>query len=235
MQHEGKKPSKTARSAQYEEKAEADVETVVEGIVFKASARPHNWGSGGRPGAGAGGARSKPKEKILPVRLKMGGVATPIAKKGAARKYPSWSCTKCTYQHDQVKGEASLRKCVMCGASRRLHGAEEAPVSTAAPRPPPPPPRLSNASSAAHGHSFMCEGAAAPLKGRALNAWPHPHSRPAWRTLGGCESKAVRAAEASQSAEEVFSQLKPEANFCQGCRDHLLMPPQTYRSLTPLP
>ena len=168
MEHPGKKPSKKARSAQYEGEAEEAVETVVEGITFRASARPYNWGGAeGRSDGVTGGARSTPKAKILPVKLRMTGISRdpPITKK--ARNYPTWACTKCTYRHDQVNGEASLRKCVMCGSSRRLHGAEveQAAVSSAAaPRPPPPPPRLSNAASAAHGHSFMCEGAAAVEK-----------------------------------------------------------------------
>ena len=208
MEQPGKKPSKKARSAQNEEEAEEAVETVVEGITFRASARPLSWGgAGGRPEGGAGGARSTPKEKILPVKLRMTGISRdpPIAKK--ARNYPTWACTKCTYQHDQVNGEASLRKCVMCGASRRLHGAEvEAAVSSAAaPRPPPPPPRLSNAASAAHGHSFMCEGAAAVEKAclecLALSPWAAFF----WRTLG-CEGKAVE-----QRAEEVSQPLCREA------------------------
>ena len=209
MKQPGKKPSKKARSAQYEEEAEEAVETVVEGITFRASARPLSWGgAGGRPEGGAGGARSTPKEKILPVKLRMTGISRdpPIAKK--ARNYPTWACTKCTYQHDQVNGEASLRKCVMCGASRRLHGAEvEAAVSSAAaPRPPPPPPRLSNAASAAHGHSFMCEGAAAVEKAclecLALSPWAAFF----WRTLG-CEGKAVE----QRAAEEVSQPLCREA------------------------
>lgn len=166
MEHPGKQPSqKKARSAQHEEDAEEDVETVVEGITFRASARPHNWRARGRPGgAGAGGARSKPKEKILPVKLRMTGVRRdpPITSIKKARNYPPWACTKCTYQHNQINGEASLRKCVMCGASRGFQGAEaEATISSAAAPRPPPPPRLSNAASTTKGHSFMCEGAAA--------------------------------------------------------------------------
>ena len=165
----------------------------MEGITFRASARPYNWGGpGGRPDAGA--ARSTPKAKILPVKLRMTGISRdpPITKK--ARNYPTWACTKCTYRHDQVNGEASLRKCVMCGSSRRLHGAEveQAAVSSAAaPRPPPPPPRLSNAASAAHGHSFMCEGAAAVEKACPECLTLSPWAAWFWRRLVAARAKPL--------------------------------------------
>ena len=153
------------RTAQPAQEDEGDVETIVEGVIFRASARPLNWGARGRPVGGGG--KSKPEAKILPVRLRVKGISRepPIAKKTTARVFPSWACTKCTYQHD-IKSERRLRKCIMCGVTRR-HGADVAISAAVAPRPPPPGDRLprpsvsSSASSTAHGHSFMCEGAAA--------------------------------------------------------------------------
>lgn len=117
---EGEEPSeKSARSAQHQEGAD---EIIIEGITFRASARPHNWGLGR---GWAGGARSKPKETaFLPVKLRMANISRDrvpaIAKKAAARNYPSWACAECTYQHEQVNGEASLRKCTMCGTPRPI-------------------------------------------------------------------------------------------------------------------
>ena len=164
---EGEEPSeKSARSAQHQEGAD---EVIIEGITFRASARPHNWGLGR---GGAGGARSKPKETAFPpaVKLRMTNISRDrvpaIAKKAAARNYPSWACAECTYQHEQVNGEASLRKCTMCGTPRPIRrprpretGVKPAVSSAAAqPRPllsntastvprvgaPPPPHFLTN-------------------------------------------------------------------------------------------
>ena len=111
---EGEEPSqKRARSAQHEEGAD---EVVIERVIFRASVRPHNWGrSKGPPDAGAGGAWSEPKETAFPpVKLRMTGISRDqvpaIAKKAVVRNYPSWACVECTYQHEQVNGEAWRRQ-----------------------------------------------------------------------------------------------------------------------------
>eukprot|EP00321_Phaeocystis_globosa_P008492 CAMPEP_0118812406 /NCGR_PEP_ID=MMETSP1162-20130426/2274_1 /TAXON_ID=33656 /ORGANISM="Phaeocystis Sp, Strain CCMP2710" /LENGTH=73 /DNA_ID=CAMNT_0006742127 /DNA_START=24 /DNA_END=242 /DNA_ORIENTATION=+ len=68
---EGEEPSqKRSRSAQHDEGAD---EVTIEGITFRSSARPHNWGRGkGPPDAGAGGAWSEHKETAFPpVKLRM--------------------------------------------------------------------------------------------------------------------------------------------------------------------
>ena len=78
-----------------------------------------------------------------------------IAKKAVVRNYPSWACVECTYQHEQVNGEASLRKCAMCGTPRPIRRPRgfrkvrlEPAVSSAAAQPRPSPPSfLSNAAS----------------------------------------------------------------------------------------
>ena len=119
----GKKLSKKKeRSEPDEEDAEEFVETVVEGIVFRASVRPHDWGARKRPdGAATGGARGRrAKGKGVPVKLRMTGISRhrPATTKKAARNYPPWACTMCTYEH--VNAEASLRKCAMCGTPRKL-------------------------------------------------------------------------------------------------------------------
>ena len=152
---EGEEPSqKRARSGQHE----GAEEVIVEGITFVASARPHNWGRGkGPPDAGAGGAWSEPKETAFPpVKLRMTGTSRDrvpaISKKAVVRNYPSWACGECTYQHEQVNGEASLRKCAMCGTPRPIRRPRgfrkvrvEPAVSSAAAQPPPS--FLSNAAS----------------------------------------------------------------------------------------
>ena len=151
---EGEEPSqKRARSGQHEG---AD-EVIVEGITFVASARPHNWRSKCSPDAGAGGAWSEPKETASPpVKLRMTGISRDkvpaIAKKAVVRNYPSWACVECTYRHELVNGEASLRKCAMCGTPRPIRRPRgfrkvrvEPAVSSAAAQPPPS--FLSNAAS----------------------------------------------------------------------------------------
>lgn len=152
----GKKLSKKReRSEPYEEDAEEFVETVVEGIVFRASVRPHNWGARKQPDAAAtGGARGRAKGKGLTVKLRMTDTShdRPMITKKAARNYPAWACTKCTYGH--VNNEASLRKCAMCGTPRKLQGADVETVVE-------PPSGHASTASAVRGHSFLCEGAAA--------------------------------------------------------------------------
>ena len=152
----GKKLSKRKeRSEPSEEDAEKFAETVVEGIVFRASVRPHDWGTRKRPDAAAmGGARGRGRGKGLPVKLRVAGVSRdrPMTTKKAGRNYPPWACTKCTYEH--VNAEASLRKCAMCGTPRKLQGPDVETVVE-------PPSGHASTASAARGHSFMCEGAAA--------------------------------------------------------------------------